>query len=156
MTEIKGENTKFLSVIEIAKKWNISERCVRNYCAKGRVNGVFLNGKMWNIPEDAKKPEHFNEKKEHPTLLDILQEEKRSKYPGGIYHKTQIDLTYLFNHMEGRRLTRNQTRYIFETNTIGVENEVINVDDVIETSNHFYRIGSHYRPCKICFDREVY
>ena len=77
------------------------------------------------------------EKRQSKTLLDILREEKTDKYQGGIYHKTQIDLTYNSNHMEGSRLTHDQTRYIFETNTIGVENEVLNVDDVIETANHF-------------------
>ena len=77
------------------------------------------------------------EKQQSKTLLDILREEKTDKYQGGIYHKTQIDLTYNSNHMEGSRLTHDQTRYIFETNTIGVENEVLNVDDVIETANHF-------------------
>ena len=128
----------YLSVAEIAKKWNISERSVRNYCARGRVQGAFLTGKTWNIPENAKKPERSNKKKEQPTtLLEILQNEKKSKYAGGIYHKTQIDLTYNSNHIEGSRLTRDQTRYIFETNTIGVENEVLNIDDVIETVNHF-------------------
>lgn len=129
---------RYLSITEIAKKWNLSERSVRNYCAKGRVIGAFLTGKTWNIPENAKKPERSNKRKEQPiALLDILQEQKASKYPGGIYHKTQIDLTYNSNHMEGSRLTHDQTRYIFETNTIGVENEVLNVDDVIETANHF-------------------
>ena len=129
---------RYLSVAEIAKKWNISERSVRNYCAHGRVQGAFLTGKAWNIPANAEKPERFNKKKEHPyTLLDILQEQKASKYSGGIYHKTQIDLTYNSNHMEGSRLTYDQTRYIFETNTIGVGSEVLNVDDVIETANHF-------------------
>ena len=129
---------RYLSVAEIAKKWNISERSVRNYCAHGRVQGAFLTGKAWNIPENAEKPERFNKKKEHPyILLDILQEQKASKYSGGIYHKTQIDLTYNSNHMEGSRLTYDQTRYIFETNTIGVGSEVLNVDDVIETVNHF-------------------
>ena len=129
---------QYLSVNEMAKKWNISERSVRNYCANGRVEGAVLVGKTWNIPEDAKKPERTNKKQKQPkTLLDILQEEKKSKYSGGIYHKTQIDLTYNSNHMEGSRLTHEQTRYIFETNTIGVENEVLNVDDVIETANHF-------------------
>lgn len=128
----------YLSVTEIAKKWNVSERSVRNYCAQGRVQGAFLTGKTWNIPENAEKPERSNKKKASPlTLLDILQEQKASKYSGGIYHKTQIDLTYNSNHIEGSRLTHDQTRYIFETNTIGVENEAINVDDVIETSNHF-------------------
>ena len=111
---------------------------MRNYCAHGRVQGAFLTGKAWNIPENAEKPERFNKKKEHSyTLLDILQEQKASKYSGGIYHKTQIDLTYNSNHMEGSRLTYDQTRYIFETNTIGVGSEVLNVDDVIETVNHF-------------------
>ena len=128
---------RYLSVTEIAKKWNISERSVRNYCAQGRVNGAFLTGKTWNIPEYAGKPERSNKRKEQPTLLDILQDQKESKYSGGIYHKTQIDLTYNSNHMEGSRLTHDQTRYIFETNTIGVEGEVLNVDDVIETANHF-------------------
>lgn len=132
---------RYLSVTEIAKKWNISERSVRNYCAHGRVQGAFLTGKTWNIPENAEKPERSNKKKEHTlTLLDILREQKEGKYSGGIYHRTQIDLTYNSNHMEGSRLTRNQTRYIFETNTVGVENEVLNVDDVIETVNHFHCI----------------
>ena len=129
---------QFLSVAEVAKKWNISERSVRNYCAQGRVPGAVISGKTWNIPGNAQKPERSNKKKELPiTLLDILQEEKAHKYAGGIYHKTQIDLTYNSNHMEGSRLTHDQTRYIFETNTIGVEKEVLNVDDVIETANHF-------------------
>ena len=129
---------RYLSVAQIAKKWNVSERSVRNYCANGRVNGAFLTGKTWNIPEDAKKPERSNQKKEQShTLLEILKEQMASKYPGGIYHKTQIEFTYNSNHMEGSRLTHDQTRYIFETNTIGIENEVINVDDVIETANHF-------------------
>ena len=129
---------QYRSVNEIAKKWNVSERSVRNYCAQGRVDGAFLTGKTWNIPENAEKPERCNKKKEQPiTLLDILQEQKASKYSGGIYHKTQIDLTYNSNHIEGSRLTHDQTRYIFETNTIGVEKEVLNVDDVIETVNHF-------------------
>lgn len=129
---------RYLSVAEMAKKWDVSERSVRNYCAKGRVPGAFLTGKTWNIPENARKPERSNKRKEKPiTLLDILQEEKAGKYSGGIYHKTQIDLTYNSNHIEGSRLTHDQIRYIFETNTIGVEKEALNVDDVIETVNHF-------------------
>ena len=88
---------RYLSVTEIAKKWNVSERSVRNYCAQGRVIGAFLTGKTWNIPENAEKPERTNKRKEEPiTLLDILKEQKASKYSGGIYHKTQIDLTYNF------------------------------------------------------------
>lgn len=77
------------------------------------------------------------ESKNIKPLLEILREEKKKKYFGGIYHKTQIDLTYNSNHIEGSRLTHEQTRYIFETNTIGMENDILNVDDIIETSNHF-------------------
>ena len=76
---------------------------------------------------------------EHITpLLTILREQKEMKMKGGIYHKTQIDLTYNSNHIEGSRLTHDQTRYIFETNTIGVNtDETVNVNDIIETVNHF-------------------
>ena len=129
---------KYLSVAETAAKWQISERSVRNYCAQGRVQGAELHGRVWSIPETAVKPERVNKiKQSERSLLNVLQEEKASRYAGGIYHKTQIELTYNSNHMEGSRLTHEQTRYIFETNTIGVENEVLNVDDVIETANHF-------------------
>lgn len=129
---------KYLSVSEIAEKWKMSDRSVRNYCAKGRVPGAFRSGKTWSIPENAEKPERSNKKiVQKNELLDILRNEKARKYSGGIYHKTQIDLTYNSNHMEGSCLTHDQTRYIFETNTVGVEKEVLNVDDVIETANHF-------------------
>lgn len=133
---------QYLSVAEVAKKWNVSERSVRNYCAQGRVPEAFLKGKTWYIPENAEKPERSNKKEQSVTLLDILQDEKANRYAGGIYHKTQIELTYNSNHMEGSRLTHDQTRYIFETNTIGIEKEVLNVDDVIETANHFRCIDS--------------
>ena len=124
---------RYLSVAETAKKWDISERSVRNYCAHGRVPGAFLTGKTWNVPEDASKPLRANQKENKPkTLLSILQEEKKSKYSGGIYHKTQIDLTYNSNHMEGSRLTHDQTRYIFETNTISAEKEVLDVEKFIK------------------------
>ena len=128
---------EYLSVAKMAEKWGISERSVRNYCAQGRIAGTKLVGKTWYIPEDAQKPERTNRKKSEPALLQILREQKASKMTGGIYHKVQIDLTYNSNHMEGSRLTHDQTRYIFETNTIGFENEAVNVDDVIETANHF-------------------
>ena len=70
-------------------------------------------------------------------LLAVLREQKEMKLKGGIYHRTQIDLTYNSNHIEGSRLTHDQTRYIFETNTIGITDESVNVDDIIETTNHF-------------------
>lgn len=129
---------EYLSVAKTAEKWNISQRSVRNYCAEGRVLGAFLTGKSWNIPADAEKPVRVKRKDAAPAaLLDILKEEWSAKRTGGIYHKIQIDLTYNSNHMEGSRLTHDQTRYIYETNTIGITDESVNVDDVIETANHF-------------------
>lgn len=129
---------KFLSVVQVAKKWNISERSVRNYCAAGKVDGAFLTGKTWNIPEDAQKPDRANKRIAAPvTLLEILVAEKKAKLSGGIYHKVQIDLTYNSNHIEGSKLTHEQTRYIFETDTVGMENGAVRVDDIVETANHF-------------------
>lgn len=132
---------KYISVAEFSKKWNIPERTVRNYCAHGRINGSFLTGKTYNIPEDALPPSKERKKKfSKNPLLNKLKEEKEMKLKGGIYHRTQIDLTYNSNRIEGSRLTLDQTRYIFETNTVGVSKESINVDDIIETTNHFRAI----------------
>ena len=132
---------KYLSVADTAKKWGVSERTVRNYCASGRIPDAFLTGKTWNIPENTVKPERANRKQNAPeNLLGFLRAEKDSGMKGGIYHKVQIDLTYNSNHIEGSRLTHDQTRYIFETNTIGITDDkggTVNVDDVVETANHF-------------------
>ena len=128
----------YISVYEAAKKWGLSERSVRNYCAEGRVSGAVLVGKTWMIPENAEKPIRKTRSDAAPdTLLEILQREKEASLPGGIYHKVQVDLTYNSNHIEGSRLTHDQTRYIFETNTIGISGENIKVDDIVETTNHF-------------------
>lgn len=128
---------EYLSVEKTAEKWGISQRSVRNYCAQGRIAGARRIGKTWYIPEDAQKPGRIARKKAEPTLLQILAEQKAARMTGGIYHKVQIDLTYNSNHIEGSRLSHDQTRYIFETNTIGIENEAVNVDDILETANHF-------------------
>ncbi|WP_310605540.1 Fic family protein [Anaerosporobacter sp.] len=129
---------KYISVSEMAKKWGISERTVRNYCAHGKIEDAFTGAKGWNIPENAERPERINKSSNMPrTLLEVLKDEKVGRVSGGIYHKVQIELTYNSNHIEGSRLTHDQTRYIYETNTIGVEKESFNVDDIVETANHF-------------------
>lgn len=128
----------FLSVKQFAQKHNISERTIRNYCATGKIDGAFLVGKTWNIPENASLPSSLGKRKN--TLLSLLCEQMNMKLRGGIYHRIQIDLTYNSNHIEGSRLSHDQTRYIFETNTIGAVNGSINVDDIIETTNHFHCI----------------
>ena len=126
---------EFLSVAEFAALHGVSERTVRNHCATGKIAGAFLTGKTWNIPADALLPKRGAARV--MPLLAVLREQKQMRLKGGIYHRTQIDLTYNSNHIEGSRLTHEQTRHIFETNTIGATDVVINVDDVIETTNHF-------------------
>ena len=128
----------YISVEEASQKWQISERSVRNYCAQGRVEGALLEGKTWKIPSTAKKPERKpRHSSAEETLLAFLKREKDAGLNGGIYHKIQIDLTYNSNHIEGSKLTHDQTRYIFETKTLGVTDKAVKVDDIVETVNHF-------------------
>ena len=129
---------KYISVKETAKCWQISERSVRNYCLQGRIVGALLEGKTWNIPSDAEKPHRkTRHTAKQDTLLSFLKREKESGLKGGIYHKIQIDLTYNSNHIEGSKLTHDQTRFIFETKTLGITDKAVRVDDIIETVNHF-------------------
>ncbi len=128
---------KFITAKETAQKWGISERSVRHYCAEGRIDGAVLIGKTWSIPDTAKKPERVNKSVAANGLIDRLKDEKRMSVSGGIYHKIQIELTYNSNHIEGSRLSHDQTRYIFETNTIGITNKSVRIDDIVETVAHF-------------------
>lgn len=127
----------YISAKEYAYSHGISERTVRNYCARGRLPGAVLVGKTWSIPTDVRLPERINARTVVSPLLTALREQKAARIKGGIYHRTQIDLTYNSNHIEGSRLSKEQTRYIFETNTIGVTDVAVRVDDIIETTNHF-------------------
>ena len=126
---------EYISVSQFAEKHGISERTARNYCATGKIEGAFLTGKTWNIPADASMPKRS--KKKVSPLLAALREQKEAKMKGGIYQRIQIDMTYNSNHIEGSRLTKEQTRYIFETNTLGITTETTNIDDIMETVNHF-------------------
>ncbi len=127
----------YVSIKSFAENFGLSERTVRSWCASGKIAGAFLVGKTWNIPKEATPPSRKQSAGRTFPPLTVLKEQKTSKTKGGIYHRTQIDLTYNSNHIEGSRLTHDQTRYIFETNTIGTSNENINIDDIIETNNHF-------------------
>lgn len=118
---------------EYAANHGLTVQAVRGYCAEGKLPGAEQEGEMWRIPADAPLPAET----EHSPLLVALREQMESKMRGGIYHRTQIDLTYNSNHIEGSRLSKEQTRYIYETNTIGVTDEAVSVDDIIETTNHF-------------------
>jgi len=129
---------KMLSSKDVALLWNVSERSVRAYCSDGKIAGAVLEGKTWRIPENAEKPLRKNQSNKTPlTLLDVLCAEKATNLHGGIYHKIQIELTYNSNHIEGSRLSHDQTRFIFETNTIGLSDSAVRVNDVVETANHF-------------------
>jgi Fic family protein len=128
---------KYISVSEFSRKYGISERTARNYCSVGKIEGAYIVGKTWNIPEDAGLPSRKSKSKKVSPLLFALREQQKMQMKGGIYHRTQIDLTYNSNHIEGSRLTHDQTRYIFETQTIGFDGESVRIDDIIETVNHF-------------------
>lgn len=128
---------KYISVKEFAGKYGLSERTVRNYCAAGKIEGTLLIGKTWSLPCDTVLPARKSRERKMSPLLSALRREKEAGLRGGIYHRTQVDLTYNSNHIEGSRLTHEQTRFIFETNTVGVEGESIRIDDIIETTNHF-------------------
>lgn len=129
----------YISVKEWAQLHGVSERTARNYCAQGKIKGAYIVGKTWNIPIDADVAKK-NKKTKLSPLLAALRDQKEGKIKGGIYHRVQIDLTYNSNHMEGSRLTHDQTRYIFETNTIGMTESAVNIDDIVETANHFRAI----------------
>lgn len=129
----------YISVKQASEQWNISDRRIRALCAEGKILGATQYGRAWKIPSDATKPSDARYKKvicESP-LLQILKQEKKSKIPSGIYHKLQIEMTYNSNHIEGSQLTQEETRYIYETNTFGLDNKPVNVDDILETVNHF-------------------
>ncbi len=128
---------EFVSTKIYAEAHGLSERTVRNYCAQGKIQGAQLVGKTWNVPADASLPSKKYARNAVSPLLFALREQMECKLKGGIYHRTQIELTYNSNHIEGSRLTKEQTRFIFETNTIGISDAAIRVDDIIETTNHF-------------------
>ncbi len=124
---------------DAALKLGLSERSIRNYCALGRIEGAYLKGKIWYIPVDIERPDRKKPfRKRKGKLADILKEEMQRQMRGGIYHSIQINLTYNSNHIEGSRLSKDQTRYIFETNTVGLEKDKqLRIDDILETVNHF-------------------
>lgn len=128
---------QYLSVAEFSEKHGVPVRTVRNYCAAGKIAGAFLTGKTWNIPEEAVIPSRAKKKAAVSPLLAILREQKEMRLRGSIYHRTQVDLSYNSNHIEGSRLTHEQTRHIFETNTLGISEGGVNIDDIMETVNHF-------------------
>lgn len=125
---------EFKTSKEMAIERNISPRSVRNYCAKQRIEGAKLIGKIWYIPANAKKPtKTFNEN----NLLSVLLFEKNNKIKNSIYSFTQIAFSYNSSHIEGSSLSLEDTNLIYETNNIISNGKSINVDDIVETTSHF-------------------
>ena len=127
----------YTTIEETAQRWGITPRQVRNYCIHGRIPGATFDGRAWLVPAEAEKPMRKSRRTSPKTILDILEAERSSRISGGLYHRLQIDLAYNSNHIEGSRLTHEQTRWIFETKTIGNLDADIPVDDIVETANHF-------------------
>ena len=127
----------FMTIEAIAAKWGITPRQVRSYCADNRIAGAILEHGEWRIPADAAKPARKRRRTFPTTILGVLEAERSSRISGGLYHRLQIDITYNSNHIEGSRLTHEQTRWIFETKTIGEIASDVPVDDIVETANHF-------------------
>lgn len=123
-TELR-ENIKIstATLAKLSKNEPVAMKVIEDIC-------IFLNCQPGDIMEMEREVDKT-------TLLYQLREEKKIKLKGGIYHQTQIKLAYNSNHIEGSKLTEDQTRYIYETNTIGLEKEPVNIDDIIETVNHF-------------------
>ena len=122
LKDMLGISSRTLS--KLSKGEYISLKLIEDICAKlGCTPGDILSF----VPETSQS-----------KILDVLREEKQMRLKGGLYHNTQIKMTYNSNHIEGSKLSEDQTRYIYETNTIGFsDNPAINVDDIIETINHF-------------------
>ena len=121
---------------ELAKKIGISSRTIAKLSKGEKVaDNVIL--RLCDF-FDCKSEDIFVEKSDN-AVLQILREEKNAKISGGLYHETQVRLTYNSSRIEGSKLSEDQTRLIFETNTIGAE-DGLPVDDIIETANHFRAI----------------
>lgn len=88
-------------------------------------------------------------------LLQTLRDEKSIRMPGGLYHELQVRMTYNSNHIEGSKLSEDQTRMIFETNTVDVS-DGIPVDDIIETFNHFRAVDYAEEPLSGAIIKELH
>ncbi len=128
---------KFVNIEIIAKKWSISPRTVRYYCELRRIPNARLVGGVWFIPEDAVKPERSNSVSVGNNILYWLLQERKVKLAGRIYEWIQVNLAYNSNKIEGSQLSQKQTQSLYTTNTLGPTSKNTNVDDIIETKNHF-------------------
>ena len=127
----------YITISEMAEKWNISERMIRRYCVGGRIEGTIFEDNAWLIPEDAQKPlRKKKEAPELPILVKKLQRQRTKKIYHGLYDYIQINFCYSSNRLASNRLMLNQVEEIYKKGKVSVGFEPIKVDDLIEAYNH--------------------
>ena len=131
LDKLKNANLK---KSDLTTKLGISSKTISKI-SKGEVIANHVLNKIANYLNCNIEDLYIEKLDNH--ILEVLKEEKKAKIKGGLYHELQIRMTYNSNHIEGSKLSIDDTRLIFETRTILSNNEAISVDDVIETSNHF-------------------
>ena len=132
--------SKNMTQVEIAESLGVKPATISKYesgALEPNIESLKRLAEIFNVSVDKLiKEDDFDISK--INILEVLREQKNMKLKGNLYHNTQITFAYNTNHIEGSKLTEDQTRYIYETNTILFENETItSVDDIIETANHF-------------------
>ena len=128
---------EYISVAKYAEKFKISERTVRNWCQAGKIDGAFLTGRTWNIPDGAPSPRHRDVTRRQNPWLYVLRDEQKAHLNIGIYHITQIDFAYHSCAIDEGGLTREQVEEIFTTEALSIADGPVKVNDIVETANHF-------------------
>ncbi len=136
----KYRDEKKLTQLEIAEVLGVKPATISKYEAgtlEPNIESLKKLAELFGVSVDELlKEDEFDVSK--INVLKVLREQKEMKLRGNLYHNTQIIFAYNTNHIEGNKLTEDQTRYIYETNTLLTEKESItNLDDIIETVNHF-------------------
>ena len=136
----KYREEKKLTQVEVAEVLGVKPATISKYEAgtlEPNIEALKKLAELFEVSVDELlKEDEFDVSK--INVLEILREQKEMKLKGNLYHNTQIIFAYNTNHIEGSKLTEDQTRYIYETNTLLTEKESItNLDDIIETANHF-------------------
>ena len=152
---------KYVSVSEAAEKWRVSDRMVRKYCDQKLIDGAFLVGTTWIIPEDAHAPKNLVTKEIAPgkTAKKIMYQMGKN-YHYGIYEYLQVNLAYSSCRMANNRLTRKQVIDVYRTGKVSVSFEPMKIDDLVEIANHFeacrYMIETLMEPITTAYIRKLH